>query len=49
MINNKIMIIMVGILYIFKLLFIINILIVDIVVVIISYINLEWSKFWFNI
>lgn len=40
---------MVGIMYIFKLLFIINILIVDIVVVIISYINLEWSKFWFNI
>lgn len=36
---------MVGIMYIFKLLFIINILIVDIVVVIISYINLEWSKF----
>lgn len=43
------MIIMVGIMYIFKLLFIINILIVDIVVVIICYINLEWSKFWFNI
>lgn len=40
---------MVGIMYIFKLLFIMNILIVDIVVVIISYINLEWSKFWFNI
>lgn len=36
---------MVGIMYIFKLLFIINILIVDIVVVIISYINLELSKF----
>lgn len=40
---------MVGIMYIFKLLFIIKILIVDTVVVIISYINLEWSKFWFNI
>lgn len=36
---------MVGIMYIFKLLFIMNILIVDIVVVIISYINLELSKF----
>lgn len=47
--NNKIMIIMVGTMHIFKLSFIINISIVDTVVAIISYINLEWSKFWSNI
>lgn len=43
------MIIMVGTMHIFKLSFIINISIVDTVVAIISYINLEWSKFWSNI
>lgn len=42
------MIIMVGTLHIFKLSFIINISIVDTVVATISYINLEWSKFWSN-
>lgn len=42
------MIIMVGTMHIFKLSFIINISIVDTVVATISYINLEWSKFWSN-